>query len=54
MLRLATINIKSLVDRSTELTETVGRKVNEVVALQEVHYGNKYLKILRGSDFVYR
>ena len=52
-LRLANINVRTLVGRSAEVTETVGRRV-DVVALQEVHYQNKGVKTLQGGDFEYR
>ena len=42
-LTLATINERTLFGRSTEVTKTVGWKVN-VVVLQEVYYRNKRVK----------
>ena len=52
-LRLATINVVTLVGRSAEVTETVRRLVNTVV-LQEVHYMNESVKTLKELDFEYR
>ena len=53
-LRLATANVGSMVGRSAEVTETVGRRGVDIVALQEVRFRNEGVKRLRGGDFEYR
>ena len=52
-LRLATINVRNIVTKIAEVTETVGRRV-DVLALQEVCSRNKGVKTLRGDDFYCR
>ena len=53
-LRLATVNVGSMVGRSAEVTETIGRRNVDVVALQEVRYKNEGVRKLRGGDFEYK
>ena len=53
-LRLATVNVGSMVGRSAEVTETIGRRNVGVVALQEVRCKNKGVRKLRGGDFEYK
>ena len=43
-LKLAAINVGTLVGRSAEVVETIGRRRVDVVALQEVLYRNKGVK----------
>ena len=52
-LRLTTINVGTLVCRSAEVTENVGRRRVDTVALQEVRYRKKGEKTLRESDLEY-
>ena len=53
-LRLATVNVGSMVGRSAEVTETIGRRNVDAVALQEVRYKNDGVRKLRGGDFEYK
>ena len=53
-LRLATVNVGSMVGRSAEVTETIKRRNVDVVALQEVQYNNEGVRKLRGGDFEYK
>ena len=53
-LRLPTIIVGTLISRNAEVTETVGRKRVDTVALQKVRYRNEGVKTLRGGDFEYR
>ena len=48
-LRLATINVVTLVGGSAEVAETVGRRV-DVAALQKVRFRNEGVKTLKGGD----
>ena len=48
---LATVNVGSMIGRSAEVTETIGRRNVDVVALQEVRYKNERVRKLRGGDF---
>ena len=52
-LRLATVNVGSMVGRSAEVTETIERRNMDVVALQEVRYKNERVRKLR-ADFEYK
>ena len=45
------VNVGSMVGRSAEVTETIGRRNVDVVALQEVRYKNEGVRKLRGGDF---
>ena len=49
-LRLAMVNVGSMVGRSVEVTETIGRRNVDEVALQEVRYKNEGVRKLRGDD----
>ena len=51
-LRLATVDVSSMVGRSAEIIETIGRR--NVVALQKVRYKNKRVRKLRRGDFEYK
>ena len=53
-LRLATVNVDSMVGRSAEVTETIRRKNVDVVALQEVRYKNVGVIKFRRGDFEYK
>ena len=53
-LRLETVNVGSMVGRSAEVTETIGRRNGDEVALQEVRYKNEGVRKLRGGDFEYK
>ena len=53
-LGLAMVNVGSMVGRSAEVTETIGRRNVDVVALQEVRYKNEGVRKLRGGDFEYK
>ena len=53
-LRLATVNVGSMVGRSAEVTETIGRRSVDVVALQEVRCSNEGVRKLREGDFEYK
>ena len=53
-LRLATVNVGSMVGRSADVTETIGRRNVDVVALQEVRYKNEGVRKLRGGYFEYK
>ena len=53
-LRLATVNVGSMVGRSAEVTETIGRRNVDVVALQEVRYKNEGVRKLRDGYFEYK
>ena len=46
-LRLTTINVGTLVCRSAEVTENVGRRRVDTVALQEVRYRKKRRKDIK-------
>ena len=52
-LRLVTVNVRTLVDTSAEVTKTVGSRRVDLVALQECVTNVKVEK-LRGGDFEYR
>ena len=52
-LRLATINVGTLVGRSDEVTKTAGRRRVDAVAFQEVRFKNEGVKTLKGN-FEYR
>ena len=54
VLRLATINVGTLVGRAAEVVETAGRRKVDVLALQEVRYKNEGGKYLKGGDFEYK
>ena len=43
-----------MVGRSAEVTETIGRRNVEVVALQKVRHKNEGVRKLRGGDFEYK
>ena len=51
-LRLAKVNVDSMVGRSAEVTETIGRR--NVEALQELRYKNEGVRKLRRGDFEYK
>jgi len=53
-LRLATVNVGSLVGRSAEVIETLGRRKVDIVALQEVRYKNEGARTLKGGNFAYK
>ena len=48
------LNVGSMFGRSAEVTETIGKRNVDVVALQEVRYKNKGVRKLRGGDFEYK
>ena len=48
------MNVGTLVGRSVEVMETVGKRRVDVMALQEVCFRNKGIKTLRGSYCEYR
>ena len=52
--RMATVNVGSMVGRSAEVTERLGRRNVDIAALQDVRNKNEGTKILRGNDFVYK
>ena len=52
--RMATVNVGSMVGRSAELTETLGRRNVDIAAPQEVRYKNEGTEISRGDNFVYK
>jgi len=53
-LRMATVNVGTLVGRGAEVAETLGRRRVDIAALQEVRYKNEGVKCVRGGDFQYR
>ena len=53
-LRLATVNVGTLVGRAGEVVETAGRRKVDILALQEVRYKNEGVKYLKGGDFEYK
>ena len=53
-LRLAKVNVGSMVGRSAKVTETIERRNVDVVALQEVRYKNEGVRKLRRGDFKYK
>ncbi len=53
-IRLATVNVGSLVGRSVEVVETLGRRKVNIVALQEVRYKNDKARTLKGGNYAYK
>ncbi len=51
---MATVNVGSLVGRSAEVVETLGRRKVDIVALQEVIYKNEGAKTLKGGNSAYK
>lgn len=53
-LRMATVNAGTMVGRSAEVAETLGRRKVDIAALQEVRYKNEGVKLIQGGDFEYK
>ena len=48
------MNVGTMVGRSVEVAETLGRRELDIAALQEVRYKNEGVKLIRGGDFEYK
>jgi len=53
-LRLATVNIGTMIGRSAEVTEMVGRRQLDVVAIQKICFRNEGVKRVKGGEYKYR
>ena len=54
VLRLGTVNVGTLIGRSAEAVETLGRKNVDICALQEVRYKKEDTKLVNGGEYNYK
>ena len=54
VLRLGTVNVGTLIGRSAEAEETLGRKNVDICALQEVRYKKEDTKLVNGGEYNYK
>ena len=53
VLRLGTVNVGTLIGRSAEVVETLGRRNVDICALQEVRYKKEGTKMVKGGEYEY-
>ena len=54
VLRLETVNVGTLIGRSAEAVETLGRRSVDICALQEVKYKKEGTKLVNGGEYNFK